>query len=795
MLHDVVEHLGNNRHVALLGPGGIGKSSIAKVVLHDATIIQKFKDQRFFVSFDDVDFSQVTFHMFFERLAKALGVKASEKHPDTSVRKYLSDASGKMLLVLDSAETFLQAGDPLIAATRGLADMTSVTILLTTRTSEIPFNSRLQTTKVPPLDEEAAYAMFARIYGADVCPSEAKTLISTLQFHPLSIDLLAQVAKQNEWSPTRLVTGWKEHQTGLLNKGNGKSDSLEITIGLSLDSPSILKLGANARHLLRAIAFLPHGVDEEKLKDLFPTVATVGLVADALRRHSLLYLDGERITMLAPIRLYFTDRGGPDFLLLVDVRAYYYDQLEKFADGEQGKEGRTWLTTEDINVEHLIALDLRRHENIQASCQACVRFIKLLIQYKLRPTTLYPAVKDLPHHEPNLFQIFRLRFQPAFRRVHPLVSKATCFQSLALLADSLAQTAEALNLFEEAEKLFILSRDRDMATDCLRHMGDICVYLGDFVKAGDLFKKAQSKCKHPETRAALDISFGHVAMFTLNPKGQELLMEAEHYYKGVGNVDAMNNAIEIRGYSEMYSGDYQAARRCFEQIEMNTYTLVALSEVSWREGDSLKALELLDNGVKQAKDDHQFGFAMTVRAAATSNQGDFIHAREQINKAAHKLTLPDNSKNTDLAICAYISARNELFANELLESQKQFSQANVIFEELGDIRFRARCERALGEIAFLRNDFREADNRFEKVQSLCKDMHIPAELLYICLSSFFLKDSFVGWKTYQEKCGNVIHFLPYATPLPSILSCSVPFIHYLHVPFLPAYPLFRYRYR
>src|SRR5258707_5490643 len=105
--------------------------------------------------------------------------------------------------------------------------------------------------------------MFAKIlhYGSDVCPSGVKILISAIQFHPLSITLLAQVAKQNGWPSERLEMAWKEHQTRLLRNGKGKSDSLEITIELSLGSPAIRTLGA--RHFLSAIAFLPQGVDEK----------------------------------------------------------------------------------------------------------------------------------------------------------------------------------------------------------------------------------------------------------------------------------------------------------------------------------------------------------------------------------------------------------------------------------------------------------------------------------------------------------------------------------------------------
>ena len=63
----------------------------------------------------------------------------------------------------------------------------------------------------------------------------------------------------------------------------------------------------------------------------------------------------------------------------MDVRAYYYNRLEEFADGEPGAEGDAWITMEDINVERLIALDLRGHENMRTSCEACVCFTKLLM--------------------------------------------------------------------------------------------------------------------------------------------------------------------------------------------------------------------------------------------------------------------------------------------------------------------------------------------------------------------------------------------------------------------------------
>ncbi|KAH7906083.1 hypothetical protein BJ138DRAFT_1105449, partial [Hygrophoropsis aurantiaca] len=73
LVQGVVESL-SSQHVVLVGPGGIGKSSVAKTILNEGSIVARFNDRRFFVRFDDVNASQVTFDTFVGRIAKTLGV-------------------------------------------------------------------------------------------------------------------------------------------------------------------------------------------------------------------------------------------------------------------------------------------------------------------------------------------------------------------------------------------------------------------------------------------------------------------------------------------------------------------------------------------------------------------------------------------------------------------------------------------------------------------------------------------------------------------------------------------------
>jgi hypothetical protein len=53
----------NYEHIALIGSGGMGKSSLAKAILNEALVIEKFAERRFFVTYDGMDPSAITFEI------------------------------------------------------------------------------------------------------------------------------------------------------------------------------------------------------------------------------------------------------------------------------------------------------------------------------------------------------------------------------------------------------------------------------------------------------------------------------------------------------------------------------------------------------------------------------------------------------------------------------------------------------------------------------------------------------------------------------------------------------------
>ncbi|KAG1745212.1 P-loop containing nucleoside triphosphate hydrolase protein [Suillus lakei] len=312
---DLVAELTNlivvsDEHIALIGPGGMGKSSLAKAILNEPLVTKKFTDRRFFVTYDGLDPSTITFDTFMTRFAGALGIEIAGADPVRQISTFLCSASA--LVVLDNAETFEEAsassalGDipPAIA---DIANIPGVVLILTSRSRRNAPNVRWITKDIPPLDLSSAQVVFFQIYQ-HISHSEAEEdirgLLKELDFHPLSINILANAAQQNGWSPATLLKRWNDRHSKVLDAGKGRLQSLSDTMQLSLSSPSVHNLGEDGHRALAIIAFLPQGLNEDLASDLLPSLPQVDAICDVLCTQSLVYRQDNFLKVLAPIRHY-----------------------------------------------------------------------------------------------------------------------------------------------------------------------------------------------------------------------------------------------------------------------------------------------------------------------------------------------------------------------------------------------------------------------------------------------------------------------------------------------------------
>ena len=297
-----LDHLDHLSPLTLSGPVGIGKTAIALTLLHHDRAKARFGGNRHFMRCDNLENSLIS---FLERLCDAVGLPPVGNSEALRLRIAHLDP---FLLALDGVERIL---DPLAAESKEIAttmeeisQLENACLLATSRMAiDIP---GFQITEVSILPRDKARDVFYALCPLSRSPA-IDDLVTTLDFHPLSIALLAGAVCEKGWDEPRLLREWDDGQTDALKLDGNQS--LAAVIESALASPTIRKLGPPAQETLEALAAYPAGVDETRVGRMFPAIAGVEEAVDTLCRFYLVERHDGSVRLLSPFRFYFLQQA------------------------------------------------------------------------------------------------------------------------------------------------------------------------------------------------------------------------------------------------------------------------------------------------------------------------------------------------------------------------------------------------------------------------------------------------------------------------------------------------------
>ncbi|KAJ7869244.1 P-loop containing nucleoside triphosphate hydrolase protein, partial [Mycena leptocephala] len=286
--------------IVILGAGGMGKTSLARAVIHHTEITERYNQHRFFVACDPAA-TQVG-------LAALIGAHVGLK-PGTDltcpVIQYFSSSSNS-LLILDNLETLWEPVE-----SRGKIEeflslftgMDHLALVITMWGAERPAKVAWTHPFLPllkPLEQDAARQTFIDIADNAHDPKEVDQVLSLTDNLPLAINL---VLVDSEGCP-HVLSCWEEEKTSLISDGYDRTSNLDLSISLSLSSPR-LNTFPHSKDLLSLLSMLPDNLsDVELVQSKFPIDNILGCKA-ALICTTLAYSnEHKRLKALVPIREY-----------------------------------------------------------------------------------------------------------------------------------------------------------------------------------------------------------------------------------------------------------------------------------------------------------------------------------------------------------------------------------------------------------------------------------------------------------------------------------------------------------
>jgi tetratricopeptide (TPR) repeat protein len=566
----IIGHRATDRsaHVAIMGSGGMGKTSVALSVANHPRILQLFGDARHWVPCDQTP----TIPLLLEHLARLLSVTVRSIDRLNDIISFLQENKVPRIILLDNFETIwdpIKTKSTSEAVLSLLGSISNITIILTMRGSVRP--SGVRWTLLPPIEPlslDAARKTFMDI--STHVDDQLDELLLALDSVPLVINLIATVG-QIGLMPSELLKCWQTERTALLEVSPDRLKSVDISIRVSLNSTPMLH-NPDALTLLSILALLPGGIRQENLQNIAPSIPKVAAAERALLSATLAYRASNGILqVLSPIRLYMLEHHPVDAVDAQALRSFYF-RLCEAGKCDPGYEGflstMQNLSLEERNIQSIVMNSLEHETSVDAVC-AAIDYSHYLHWNTPSTAVICKAIDSIRKHPSSqlcslmpqcLLRLGRIliRLDDYPLAISTLKEAEECSKALADWSkagtsqvriaeayDQLGKHAAALSSLATAQNYFEICEDRFGKANCLQGYGRVYRLQGKYAEAATAFVEAQAIYKSLGKQAHVTQCV-HYLGITYRTQGKldeaiKCLSEAHDHYATFGpRLDATN---------------------------------------------------------------------------------------------------------------------------------------------------------------------------------------------------------------------------------------------------------------
>ncbi|KAG6829799.1 hypothetical protein H0H87_010140 [Tephrocybe sp. NHM501043] len=253
------------RHICILGPGGMGKTSTALAVMGDIDVKSHFSDGlRLWVPC----IKATSVSLFLETLHTSLAIPKKSGNVLGDILAVLK-ASPPIVVLLDNFETPWNADEGQSEVEQVLRDIDQipdVTLFVTMRSSFQPCGDiSWHRVDLRAVDAVAARQIFCSWHPEGREDPDVPRLLESIGHMPLAVTLMAKFAGLTGLSADKLLEEYNSGMgTAMMGQGLDAKSSMDVCIGLSVYSP-LMKAHLEAFDLLCTISMLPVGATYEML--------------------------------------------------------------------------------------------------------------------------------------------------------------------------------------------------------------------------------------------------------------------------------------------------------------------------------------------------------------------------------------------------------------------------------------------------------------------------------------------------------------------------------------------------